>query len=106
MLAQGRPSDLIRHPHVTPVGTRRVEAEHDGGVALLLEKSFGLDYVSDATIFGNSLHLLMDGAVDDARLARDLAADSGAVKVREIDPSLEDVFVRLTKVQSARDKAA
>ncbi|HZJ72871.1 MAG TPA: ABC transporter ATP-binding protein, partial [Planctomycetota bacterium] len=58
MLAQGRPAELLRHPDVTPAGTRRVEAEHDGGVALLLEKSLGLDYVSDATIFGNSLHLL------------------------------------------------
>jgi ABC-type multidrug transport system ATPase subunit len=105
MLASGRPSELLHHPDVTPQGTRRVEAECEGGAARLLEPSRSLGYVHDVTIFGNSLHLLLDADVPDSRVAADLSASGDPVRVREIEPSLEDVFVRLTNVQSARAAA-
>lgn len=106
MLASGRPSELLRHPDVTPTGTKRVKAECAIGAARLFDRARALRYVHDATIFGNSLHLLIDADVDDARAAEDLSAGGDAVRIEEIEPSLEDVFVRLTKVQAERDRAA
>jgi hypothetical protein len=65
-----------------------------------------LDYVEDVTIFGNALHLLVHGDVPDERIARDLEKAANAkVTIRPIEPSLEDVFVRLTKIQGARREA-
>ncbi len=106
MLASGRPSQLIRHEDVTPRGMKRVEAECASGTAQLLDLTRSLAYVHDVTIFGNALHLLLDADVTEARVAADLAATGEEVRVREIEPTLEDVFVRLTKVQSARGRAA
>jgi ABC-type multidrug transport system ATPase subunit len=105
MLASGRPDELLRHPDVTPEGMRRVEVESEGGATHLLDAAHRLSYVSDVTIFGNSLHLLLSADVSESKVAADLSID-GAVRIREIEPSLEDVFVRLTNVQSARNRAA
>jgi len=99
MLVSGRPTDLQRLPEVTPSGMRRLEAECEGGVAALMTRARGFEYIDDVTIFGNALHLLIEGGVDDARVERDLSAAAGTkVRVRPIEPSLEDVFVRLTKL--------
>jgi ABC-type multidrug transport system ATPase subunit len=106
MLVTGRPADLLRLPEVTPAGMRRLEAECDAGAAGLMTRARVLPYVDDVTIFGNALHLLIDGAHDDAEVERDLTAAAGArVHVRPIDPSLEDVFVRLTKLAAASEPA-
>ena len=102
MLVQGRPDDLMAMPEVTPAGMRRVEAQCDQGAAAVMSIARALPYVDDVTIFGNALHLLVGSEVSDAEIARDLSAKSDAkVEVRPIDPSLEDVFVRLTKLQAA-----
>ena len=62
-----------------------------------------LPYVVDLTIFGNSLHILLRAEIGDDRIARDLEAAAGApVRVRPIDASLEDVFVRLTEIERAK----
>jgi len=100
LLVVGRPDELLRLPAVTPAGTRRVEAACAEGAAAVMSASRELPYVVEVTIFGNALHLLVGGGVDDATVARDLerAADA-AVEVRPIEPSLEDVFVRLTRIQ-------
>ncbi|MEK7315991.1 MAG: ABC transporter ATP-binding protein [Candidatus Eisenbacteria bacterium] len=99
MLVTGRPADLRELPEVTPAGMRRLEAECDAGAAGLMTRARDLPYVDDVTIFGNALHLLIDGTHDDTRVESDLTAAAGArVRVRPIDPSLEDVFVRLTKL--------
>ncbi|MFN7625023.1 MAG: ABC transporter ATP-binding protein, partial [Acidobacteriota bacterium] len=50
-----------------------------------------------ATIFGQSIHLLMDLAVTLRQVEDDLRAEGFAAPLtREIRPSLEDVFVTLT----------
>src|SRR5690606_10068897 len=87
---------------VTPAGMRRVEAECDQGAAAVMGQARSLPYVDDVTIFGNALHLLVDAAVADQRVAGDLerAAHAG-VRIRPIEATLEDVFVRLTKLQAA-----
>ena len=49
-----------------------------------------------------ALHLLVDATVPDARISHDLeAAARFVVRTRPIDAALEDVFVRLTKLQKA-----
>jgi ABC-type multidrug transport system ATPase subunit len=101
LLVVGRPDDLTRLPEVTPEGTRRVEAECAGGAAVLMGRARELPYVLDVTIFGNSLHLLVRADVADDRIERELGEAAHArVSARPIAPTLEDVFVRLTKIQA------
>jgi drug efflux transport system ATP-binding protein len=103
MLVEGDPKDLTQLPEVTPSGARRVEAECEAGVAAVMLHARDLPYVEDLTIFGNSLHILMRADIPDDRIARDLEAAAGSpVKVRPIDASLEDVFVRLTEIERAK----
>ncbi len=100
MLVQGRPDELLALPEVTPAGMRRVEAACARGAAAVMERARALPYIEEVTIFGNALHLLLQAGVGDAQVAADLAAAAGAeVEVRPIAPSLEDVFVRLTRIQ-------
>jgi drug efflux transport system ATP-binding protein len=100
LIVSGRPESLKTLPDVTPEGMRRVEAAASEGVAILLSKAKSLPYIRAVTIFGTSLHLLIDASIDNARLEHDLEAFGVAdVEVREIEPSLEDVFVRLTEVR-------
>jgi ABC-type multidrug transport system ATPase subunit len=100
MLVQGRPDELLALPEVTPPGMRRVEAACARGAAAVMERARALPYIEEVTIFGNALHLLLQAGVADEQVAADLAAAAGtAVDVRPIAPSLEDVFVRLTRIQ-------
>jgi ABC-type multidrug transport system ATPase subunit len=104
MLVEGKPDELTRLPEVTPEGTRQIEAECEQGAAAVMGKARAMPYVLDVTIFGNALHLLVDNSVDDAGIERDLTAAAGSpVDVRPIAPSLEDVFVRLTRIQTNGD---
>lgn len=100
LLVAGRPAELRELPEVTPAGLRRVEAECAGGAAAVMGHARTLDYVEDVTVFGNALHLLLDAAVPEERLTADLGRAAGSpVRTRAILPSLEDVFVRLTRLQ-------
>lgn len=104
LIVRGRPDELKSLPEVTPPGMRRVEARASAGVAPLMASGKTLPYVRDATIFGTSLHLLVDQNVSDVQIDRDLERFGlGEVSVSPIDPTLEDVFVRLTET---RGKAA
>ncbi len=100
MLVEGTPDELTRLPEITPPGTRRVEAVCAHGVAAVMSHARALPYVEDLTIFGNALHLLVGGEVMDEQIAADLRRAAGVdVEVRPIAASLEDVFVRLTRLQ-------
>ena len=100
MLVEGTPDELTKLPEVTPAGTRRVEAACEQGVAAFMSAARALPYVDDVTIFGNSLHLLVRSEIPEERIARDLEKAAGArVAIRPIEASLEDVFVRLTRIQ-------
>jgi hypothetical protein len=101
MLVEGRPNELTQLAEVTPPGTRRVKAECEQGAAAVMGRTHTLAYVREVTIFGNALHLLVDAGVSDEEIARDLAEAAHApVQVNPIAPSLEDVFVRLTSLQT------
>lgn len=100
MIVSGHPDQLKQLPEVTPAGTRRIQAAAREGVATLMSSARTLEYVRAATIFGTSLHLLIDERINDERVERDLETFGlGDVKVSEIDASLEDVFVRLTETR-------
>jgi hypothetical protein len=59
-----------------------------------------LAYVHAATIFGTSLHLLVDENKTNEEIERELERfNLGQVHVSSIEPSLEDVFVQLTETR-------
>jgi ABC-2 type transport system ATP-binding protein len=103
MLVQGTPRELKDLPEVTPAGTRRLEVQLDHGgsggleVAELLQRLRKQPGVHQATIFGQSVHALVDAdrAEGDLGLA--------GLHVRPGEPTLEDVFVTLAR---ARQTAA
>jgi ABC-type multidrug transport system ATPase subunit len=106
LIVSGHPQALKRLPEVTPPGMRRVEAECREGVAMLMTSARTLPYVRASTIFGTSLHLLVDESVSNERIDTDLEAFGiSSVVVRDIAPTLEDVFVRLTEVRAAELEA-
>jgi ABC-type multidrug transport system ATPase subunit len=101
LIVNGHPEQLKQLPDVTPPGMRRVEVECREGVASLMTSARTLPYVKASTIFGTSLHLLVDEQVSNQKIDDDLEAFGvSSVAVREIAPTLEDVFVRLTEVRS------
>src|SRR5262245_50491353 len=95
LIVCGKPDDLKAMPEVTPAGTRRWELETPSPTEALarLRRAPG---VRDATLFGQSVHLLADELVSEADLVRQWGTTEG-VSVRPITPSLEDVFVTLTR---------
>jgi ABC-type multidrug transport system ATPase subunit len=101
LIVSGHPEDLKKLPEVTPEGMRRVEAVCREGVAALMASARTLPYVHAVTIFGTSLHLLVDEHVANEKIDHDLEAFGiSSVSVNDILPSLEDVFVRLTEVRA------
>ncbi|HEX6088207.1 MAG TPA: ABC transporter ATP-binding protein [Thermoanaerobaculia bacterium] len=101
LIVNGHPEQLKQLPDVTPSGMRRVEVECREGVASLMTSARTLPYVRASTIFGTSLHLLVDESVSNQKIDQDLEAFGvSSVAVRDIAPTLEDVFVRLTEVRS------
>ena len=106
LLVEGEPEELLALPEITPTGMRRVEAAIAGSAARAMRQTRSLAYVDEATIFGNSIHLLIPQAVSDEKVAADLAAGGAPATIRSITPSLEDVFVRLTALQADAENVA
>jgi ABC-type multidrug transport system ATPase subunit len=99
LIAIGRPQDLKRLPEITPPGCTRVEVTSDDPTQLLpLLRGHG--DVVDATIFGEAIHALVRQPTGPAALI-DFARQHGALNVacRAVPPSLEDVFVSLTRLR-------
>jgi ABC-type multidrug transport system ATPase subunit len=106
LIVSGRPEELKQLDEVTPKGTRRVQAEGKESVAVLMTSAKTLPYIKAATIFGTSLHLLIDANVDDEKVEQDLKNfGSGDVTVHPIAPTLEDVFVQLTETRGREVEA-
>ncbi len=83
-------------PDVSPAGTRRLEIE-TGSTSQALAAVKKRPYTQSATIFGQSIHLLMEESVSPSEVESDLRREGFAdVHLREIRPTLEDVFVTLT----------
>lgn len=95
LLVLGKPEELKSLPNVTPAGTIRYELRIPAATERLsLLRQFA--GVRDATLFGETIHLLVDDSVTPAAIDRHLHVSPGEAELREIPPSLEDVFVTLT----------
>jgi ABC-2 type transport system ATP-binding protein len=97
MIVSGTPQALKALPALNRPGMRRLEIEsgEPARAMLWLKKQ---DFVESATVFGTAIHVLVQTRVDDAELvARMHHAGFPGAEVRVIQPSLEDVFVTLTK---------
>ena len=104
LLVTGTPDDLKALPAVNDPGARRLEIE-TRQTARALAWLRDEPYCSTATIFGQAVHAAIDRNVSDGDLAaRFSAAGFTDVHLREITPSLEDVFVTLTE-QATEDRA-
>lgn len=94
----GKPDELKQLPAVTPPGMRRFELETPHP-AENLSQLRTLEGVADATLFGQTIHLLIDEKVPEEEIRRHLNLNEAESPIRPIAPSLEDVFVTLTRAQ-------
>lgn len=97
LMVHGTPAELKALPEVRPEGTRRVAVASESpprALAALKRQRFSLD----ATLVESEVHLLMPAETADESIVGVLERSElpGAV-VRPIEPSLEDVFVSLTR---------
>jgi len=100
LIVCGEPDDLKRMPEVSPPGTRRLDITCDH-VTTGLRAMRGVSGVQSATVFGQSMHLLVDESVTEASIEEKLRSVGIAhAEIHEIGPSLEDVFVTLTNNQT------
>jgi ABC-2 type transport system ATP-binding protein len=98
LLAIGTPKELKALPGITPPGTRRLEI-HTTDAAATLERIRRGRGVRQATIFGQTVFAL----VDEHTALTDLGLSEG--EVHPAEPSLEDVFVTLSRAQEEAGRA-
>src|SRR2546423_5512990 len=96
LIADGTPNSLRELPEVQPPGTMRVEITTPE-VTRALRSARELPGIRSATIFGQSIHALIDDNLSLDTLRRRLEEKNVSVaEIRPLAPSLEDVFVELT----------
>jgi len=97
LMVTGTPAELKALPAVRPPGTRRisVSSDHPPAALAFLKKQ---PFIRDATLVESEIHLLISVATKDTDVLDSLKS-SGFVGtgLRPIEPSLEDVFVTLTR---------
>src|SRR2546423_8605999 len=92
----GEPDDLKQLPEISPPGTRRLDVTCDH-VTVALRAMREVKGVLNATVFGQSMHLLVDESVRRQEIDERLrSVGIASPEIHEIGPSLEDVFVTLT----------
>ncbi|MDX2085222.1 MAG: ABC transporter ATP-binding protein [Candidatus Melainabacteria bacterium] len=104
LIVSGGPDELKQLREVVGRNASRVEV-----ICRPLMSTFNrvrqLPYVEDVTIFGQALHVVMADEISVEALQRDLRQmDTQVVSVRLVEPSLEDVFVALTKQNIQREQ--
>jgi len=107
LIADGTPNSLRELPDVTPQGTMRVEITTPE-VTRALKIARQIQGIRSATIFGQSIHALIDDHFNLDDLREQLQKQGITVaEIRPLAPSLEDVFVELTrKNQNNHSEAA
>jgi ABC-type multidrug transport system ATPase subunit len=107
LIVCGEPDELKKMPEVNPPGTRRLDVTCDH-VTTALRAMHEMRGVRSATVFGQSMHLLVDENVKRAQIEEQLRkVGVGRAEIHEMGPSLEDVFVELSAKHAAeRQKAA
>ena len=106
LIVCGEPDELKQMPEVSPPGTRRLDVTCDH-VTRALQTMRRVEGVRSATVFGQSMHLLVDEAIKRAEIEEKLRGIGiGNVEVHVIGPSLEDVFVALTAKHAANQNGS
>jgi hypothetical protein len=106
LIVCGEPDDWKKMPEVSPPGTRRLDVTCDH-VTTALQAMRQLAGVRSATVFGQSMHLLVDQSVQQNEIDEKLhSVGIGHAEIHEIGPSLEDVFVTLSEKHAGEQKKA
>jgi ABC-type multidrug transport system ATPase subunit len=106
LIADGTPEALKQLPDVQPEGTQRIEVMTPE-VTRALRFARKIPGIRSATIFGESIHALVEDHFDVDDLRARLQKESIRVgEIRPLTPSLEDVFVELTEKHQALLEAA
>jgi ABC-type multidrug transport system ATPase subunit len=106
LIADGTPDALRALPDVSPAGTKRLEITAPE-VTRALRLARDLPGIRRATIFGQSIHALVEEGFSERELREKLAREGIEVtEIRPLAPTLEDVFVELTfKAQEPAEAA-
>jgi ABC-type multidrug transport system ATPase subunit len=106
LIADGTPNSLRELPDVQPHGTKRIEITTPE-VTRALRFARQLPGIRSATIFGQSIHALVEDHFDLNDLREQLLKNGITVgEIRPLAPSLEDVFVELTYKYQVEAEAA
>ncbi|MGB8325619.1 MAG: ABC transporter ATP-binding protein [Candidatus Acidiferrum sp.] len=106
VIADGTPETLRQLPDVQPPGTYRVEITTPE-VTRALRIARTLPGIRSATIFGQSIHALVEDRFDMEHLREQLLKNGLVVaEIRPLAPTLEDVFVELTYKHQSDAEAA
>ena len=101
LIACGRPDELKALPEVNPAGSARYElsCSRPAEAVSNARRSTG---VLDATLFGAAAHLLVDSTFEPRKALASIAPGDQSAEIRPIQPSLEDVFVLMSRAEAAR----
>src|SRR6266705_2605749 len=106
LIVCGEPDELKKMYEVNPPGTRRLDVTCDH-VTTALQAMRQMRGVRSATVFGQSMHLLVDENVKRAQIDEQLrGVGVSHAEIHEIGPSLEDVFVELSAKHASRQQKA
>lgn len=106
LITSGTPEQLKAQTIELVRGTRFVEISCGMDAPQAVRWFRNRPFCSDATVFGTSVHaLIADDVSDDRVIAEGNGAGFRVISARTIEPSLEDVFVTLTKSMTAKKKS-
>jgi ABC-type multidrug transport system ATPase subunit len=106
LIVCGEPDELKHMPEVSPPGTKRLDVTCDH-ITTALQTVRQLEGVRTATVFGQSMHLLVDENVTPDKIDNRLReVGITHAEIHEIGPSLEDVFVTLSEQHAREQKRA
>jgi ABC-type multidrug transport system ATPase subunit len=106
LIADGTPDSLRALPEVNPPGTHRFEIAAPA-ITSALRKAREMTLFKSATIFGRSIHALVDESVGQQELDHELRRHGIEVEeIRPLIPTLEDAFVELSQRRQAQVEAA
>jgi len=105
LIADGTPDSLRALPEVNPPGTHRFEISAPA-ITTALRKAKQMTMFKSATIFGRSIHALVDQSVGQEELNHELRGQGIDVEeIRPLVPTLEDAFVELSQLRQAQMEA-
>ena len=106
IIADGTPTELKALPEVNPRDATRVEIAAPD-ITRALRIALEIPCVRSATVFGQAIHAVVDSSARRGDLEQQLRDRGVAVsEIRPLAPTLEDVFVELTRIHENRLEAA